>query len=491
MERREFLKLGAAAAGAVLSGQAAPGATLDPARPRMIGLPISVRPLAQDDLDRIFGDMRERAGANAVFPFLYSHEAHRGGLPERGYRGGNFAEPHLEYYRGGPFSYADMRAPEFGTVDVLARALPVAQRHGIRIFPFILEDNSRPAAVPAWEPLYEVDHHGRRATGHPGGPCFNNPGYQAFTLSLVEDYARSYPIGGLMWGSERQSGLLNTLAWSQSAGENPARTTCFCEFCQRKGRSQGIAVERARAGFDALEKGVLAARSSKRRPRDGALTGVWRVLLKYPEVLAWGNLWATSRHEFQEAIYRKVKSIDPSLLVGWHAWQNISFSPLQRAEEDLTEMARYSDFIRPAVYNHAGGPRLKSFVKGARESLLGDLSGPEALGFLCRTLGYDHEASYDRIAQTGLSADYVEHETRRAVEAVAAAGASTQIWPGMDIDVPYPSDMVPCTPESVGQAVEAVFRAGAQGIILSRNYEEMKPENLTGAGTALRRLGLI
>jgi hypothetical protein len=38
--------------------------------------------------------------------------------------------------------------------------------------------------------------------------------------------------------------------------------------------------------------------------------------------------------------------------------------------------------------------------------------------------------------------------------------------------------------------VLAVFKAGAPGVFLSRNYVEMKPENLAGAGAALRDLGL-
>ena len=37
--------------------------------------------------------------------------------------------------------------------------------------------------------------------------------------------------------------------------------------------------------------------------------------------------------------------------------------------------------------------------------------------------------------------------------------------------------------------MKAAFKGGAQGIILSRNYTEMKPENLSGAGNALRELG--
>jgi len=43
----------------------------------------------------------------------------------------------------------------------------------------------------------------------------------------------------------------------------------------------------------------------------------------------------------------------------------------------------------------------------------------------------------------------------------------------------------------VASAVKAAFKGGARGIILSRNYVEMKPENLSGAGKALRELGVI
>ena len=99
------------------------------------------------------------------------------------------------------------------------------------------------------------------------------------------------------------------------------------------------------------------------------------------------------------------------------------------------------------------------------------------------------EAPYGKVAGIGLSADYGERETRRAIDDLA--GRATRVWPGIDIDVPAAEGTGHCTPESVGAAVKAVFKGGAQGIILSRNYIEMKPENLSGAGAALRELGLI
>jgi hypothetical protein len=493
MNRRNFIKLGVVGTGAALVGvepaQSEPTATTTSSQSStVVAIPISVAPLARQELGPIFDDMRTRAGVNALFTFIYTHEPHRAGVPPAGFHGGNYARPHMQFYQDTPLTLQDMSAPEFGGVDVLERVIPVAKKHGIRVFPFILEDNQLPTPVRAhWEMLYEVDHHGRRTTGHPGGPCFNNPGYRNFTLGLVEDYARSYDIGGIMWGSERQSGLLNTLGLSQSSGQDPGKTTCFCEFCLKKGGERGIDAARARQGFDAVENYVRDGRNG-RRPRDGYFTTLWRLLLNYPELLAWANLWVESRHQFQAAIYARVKSINPALQTGWHVWQNVSFSPFQRAEEDLANLAGCSDFLRPAVYNNVAGGRFATFVEDARQSVFGDLPPELTLEVLYRQLNY-HEAPFDKLAATGFSANYVEQETRRVVDSVA--GRPVQIWPGVDIDVPVKAGQSHCTPESVAQAVKAAFKGGAQGIILSRNYTEMQPENLSGAGNALRELGVI
>jgi len=311
--------------------------------------------------------------------------------------------------------------------------------------------------------------------------------YRAWLLGLVEDYSRSYEIDGIMWGSERQGALFNALgAYHNGAKSDPGRVTCFCEFCVKKAKDMGIDADRARRGFGELETFVRNGRAGK-RPRDGYFVSFWRLLLHYPELLAWDNLWVTSRHEFQADVYRKVKSIKPSIVVGWHTWHNLTFSPFHRAEEDFAEITAYSDFIRPVPYSNSAANRMKSFVDSTHANVFGDVPPDQTLEFLYRVLDYQ-EAPYDKLASTGFSADYVLRETKRALEGVA--GTSTQVWPGIDIDVPVPAGASHCTPESVRQEVLAVFKAGAPGVFLSRNYVEMKPENLAGAGAALRDLGL-
>jgi hypothetical protein len=82
----------------------------------------------------------------------------------------------------------------------------------------------------------------------------------------------------------------------------------------------------------------------------------------------------------------------------------------------------------------------------------------------------------------------VLRETRRAL---ASAGSSMKIWPGIDIDIPTAPTSKKTAPEDVYLAVKAAFEGGAHGVLLSRKYSEMRLDNLGGAGRALRELKLV
>jgi hypothetical protein len=64
------------------------------------------------------------------------------------------------------------------------------------------------------------------------------------------------------------------------------------------------------------------------------------------------------------------------------------------------------------------------------------------------------------------------------------------LWPGIDIDIPTEPGHSKCTPDGTRDAVVAAFRGGADGVILSRKYSEMKLGNLRGARLALQDLGM-
>jgi len=490
VDRRGFLK-SAVGAGALLTAP-------NPARPavcsKMVGVQVGAVSFVDEGTEKVLDTLQDRAFVNTLFLAVFTYGRGIAGrqipgqpLPDHGkqeydlkFHGGNFATPHPQYYRNTILK--DTRAPDHGSLDILAEVLPTAKKRGLKIVCW-LEDVFR-TDLPNIEKLQERDLYGRNAETL----CLNNPDYRNFLTGLVEDYTRSYDIDGIMWGSERQGALSDGLgATHDTPPIDPGNVTCFCQFCQAKAKQRGIHVGRARQGFLELEKFVRAARSGK-RPVDGYYVQFWRLLLRYPELAAWEMLWTDSLRETYDAIYKTVKAAKSSVPVGWHIWHNNSFNPIYRAEQDLRELSKYSDFLKIVMYNNCGGERMALYVDNIGSTLFGDLSKQSLLEFNYAVMNF-RERSYDEIAYTGLSADYVFRETRRALEGVA--GTHTRIWPGIDIDIPTETNHSKATPLAVKDAVMAAFRAGAPGVLLSRKYSEMKLADLSGAGAAIRELKLI
>ena len=478
--RRDFLK------GAAASLAAAPPQ-------KMIGIQAGAISFVDEGVEQVLDVFQQRASINTLFLATFTYGRGIAGrqapgqpLPDHGrqeydvaFHGGNYATLHPEYYKNTVLK--DTRAPDHGKLDILAAVLPAAKKRGLKTICWF-EDVFR-KDTPNIEKLQERDLYGRNATSL----CFNNPNVRNFWLGLVEDYTRSYDINGLMWGSERQGALGNALgAKHGGASSDPGRITCFCEFCRRKAKAQGINLERVLQGYQALEQFVRDTRARK-RPVDGAFVTFWRLLLRYPEILAWETFWNDSLRETYSAVYQKAKSIKPAVGVGWHIWHNNSFSPLYRAEQDLQELSKYSDFLKMVMYHNCGGERMAGYIDSVAGTLFADVPREELLEFEYRVMNYQ-ERPYREIPATGLSADYVYRETKRAVE--GAAGTKTQIWPGIDIDIPTGQKNSKSTPQGAKDAVLAAFRAGAHGVLLSRKYSEMRLANLSGAGEAIRELGL-
>ena len=489
MNRRSFLQNTAAGAlaAAIPSAPAAPAS-------RMIGIQVGAVSFVDEGVEKVLDTFQESARINTLFVATFTYGRGIAGrqvpgqpLPDHGkqeydtgtFHGGAYTRIHPQYYHD--TSLRDFRAPEFGDYDVLEAVLPEARKRGMKTICWF-EDVWR-GDVPGVTEAQERSFNGRNA----GTLCFNNPNYRNWLLGMVEDYARSYEIDGIMWGSERQGAFANALGASHGGSpRDPGTVTCFCPFCEKKARDRGIDPERARQGFGALISFVESARQSK-RPVDGYYVTLWRLLLRYPELLAWEMLWTDSLRETYAAMHQRVKEVKSTVGIGWHIWHNNSFSPIYRAEQDLSELSRYSDFLKMVMYHNCGGERLAGYIRNVGHTLYEDVPGQELLDFHYRVLDYQHEKALTEIAASGLSSDYVYQEAKRAREALT--GSSTQLWPGIDIDIPTAPTSSKSTPEGTRDAVLAAFRAGADGVILSRKYSEMKLPNLRGAGTAIRQLG--
>jgi hypothetical protein len=489
--RRDFLlqSTGVLTSAAIADAQTRPSSTR-----KTIGIQIGAVSFQDEGVDPVLDILEAKASINTLFIAAFTYGRGIAGrqvpgqpLPDHGkqqydtgtFHGGSYTALHPQYYTNTPLK--DLRAPDLGSFDVFESVLPSSRKRGMKNIAWF-EDVFR-ADIPGIEQLQERDLHGRNASTL----CLNNPGYRNFLLDLVEDYARSWDLDGIMWGSERQGAFADALGSHHGRPQDPGRVTCFCDFCVDKATAQGIRVDRARTGFLELEKFVLNARSGT-RPVDGYYVQLWRLMLTYPELLAWENLWHDSLRDTYQAIYQKVKSVKPAMGVGWHIWHNNSFSPIYRAEQDLRRIAPYSDFLKVVIYHNCAGERMASYINNVAATQYGDVPRDELLQFHYSVLGYGDEGTYSQIPETGFSSDYVFRETKRA--RAALAGAKTFLWPGIDIDIPTAANHSKSTAKGTEDAVVAAFHGGADGIILSRKYSEMRLTNLAGAGAAIRQLGL-
>jgi hypothetical protein len=449
---------------------------------KLVILQLDAEGFVKQGIAKLLDSVRQRAGVNGLLldTFWFSRNA-----------GGYMGAIHRQFYKDVGMKLSDLWSPDPKSMDVLAAlAGPAGERQMTRTS--ILKD-MLPDDLPGRDKLCERDFNGARAET----TCKNNPFYRNLILGAVEDAIRSYDVDGILYMAERQGPFTDTLGMrfrGKERGRAGSRT-CFCEFCRAKGEKLGIRFDRVIAGFEELERFVSNGRARK-RPADGCYVALWRLMLRYPELLMWEHLWHDSFRELLRLIHAKVKAVRPSVQFGSHIWPNHSMNPVFRAEQDLAAMAPYHDFIKFPLYYNCGGARMASYIDSVSETIWGDLPPDELLAYHYRLLNYD-EVPYRDVRQAGLYRSYVYRESKRAME--GAAGTSVKMLPGLEIDIPVlrsdlagaPAAAVArCTRQGVRDVVKQAFRAGVPGVILSREYTEMKPDNLSGVGDAIRDLGL-
>jgi hypothetical protein len=199
--------------------------------------------------------------------------------------------------------------------------------------------------------------------------------------------------------------------------------------------------------------------------------------------MAWDRLFDEGKHQVLAEINAAVKAARAGLKVGFHIEHVNSFNPIFRATRRYDDLARKADFLKVVVYNNCGGERYALFIRNVGSTVFRDVPEDELLRFNNHLLNYDKEAGLDKLGAEGLSPDYVARETKRALEGVQG---KCRILPGIDIGVPVGEKSRQASPEDTHAATQAALQAGADGIIFSRKYSEMRLANLEAGGRAVR-----
>ena len=185
-----------------------------------VAIQVGAISFVDEGVSEVLDIVQERAGVNALLLANPTWKRGTGGrqLPGKPYpghgkqqrdafRGGAFNRLHPQYY-GKTVLPADFRQhdPEFPPdYDLFEEVLPEAQRRGMRSYAWMEEssDSAGLHTLPNFAKVLEHDIYGRPAHW----PCFNNPDYRWWILGRMEDYARSWPIDGIVWCSERNGPL--------------------------------------------------------------------------------------------------------------------------------------------------------------------------------------------------------------------------------------------------------------------------------------------
>ncbi|HVT83152.1 MAG TPA: twin-arginine translocation signal domain-containing protein [Phycisphaerae bacterium] len=516
VDRRGFLKTAAGAGGAALAAaaiarnsaaQSAPAgggegaATKEP----FVGIQMGPHTMLDEGIEHALDLTRDTAAVNAVITYSHAYNGdlrkpltslaqdHGGARAAADNRNRNFpliwVKPHERFYKDTTLRHQVVTPQqEYTDRDLFAEMVEPARKRGMKVYARVLESSAMRPVVANYDKVVTRDINGRSTAT----ACWNHPEYIAFWAATAEDLFQSYDLDGFQFGAERMGPLMNVICpWNN---EPP---TCFCEHCKSRAEAAGIDAERARKGYEELfnycqarmaampaGRGRGGAAVPTTKPGEGIFIGFLRIMIRYPEILSWQYQYRLGREALCAEMYKRIKAIKPAADVGWHVdHQPSSWDPIFRAEMSYEEMAPHTDFIKIIAYHSVLGPRIRDwYLARFQRTILGELSLESSLSLYYDIFGYNKatEPSLADLGRKGFTPQYVGDETRHSV---ASAGGKVKIYTGVGFDVPgSPAD----DPAVIEQAVLKSFEAGASGIVISREYEEMKVPHLKAVGTAVR-----
>ena len=500
--RRHFLKHTLASAMLVSVGRRAftqevSGADSNSAPRPFVGVHIAAHSFYDEGIEHCLDFLQETAGVNTLFVTSNSYygamfrpKEAQGyhGVPIRDGRGRKvtkiFFKPNEKNYAKTTLRHKPVDSTlEYAGREVFVDIADVARERGMKIYERMYEPGGDGLGdnIIGAEKIQTIDVYGQRGER----ACWNNPDYLNWVEAHVSDLFSSYDLDGIQYGAERNGPLSRLIDWAR---ETP---TCFCDYCRKRADKEDVDFERAKAGLTEMTRYIRSLEKGSDPGLDGAFVGFLRILMQHPEIFAWENMHYRAGEKLHQRIYDTVKGIKPDAQVGRHIdHAQGSWDMFFRAAMPYARMTPCSDFLKVSTYHDILGPRLAHRLEsGYCQTILRGLPPEDALAFFYAIAGHDPnvEPPFDELASRGLSPEYVYRETKRAVDGVNGGAA---VYAGIAIDIPrgggWGNEASPSDPQEVSQAVRRAFDAGASGIVVCREYEEMHEASLRAVGHAVR-----
>lgn len=459
---------------------------------KFVGIQLGSHSILDEGAEHCLDLLQETAGVNAVFVyqnhyFNFVQRAVECLAPDHGVEVTPdltrnqtmlWSDPDDKYFAGTILRH--QRSPEKETYadrDIFNEVIPPAHKRGIKVYARILEPFNRVTAqyLDNYLKVLSVNYKGMLYEN----PCWNNENYRNWWLATVEDMFKRYPLDGFKYGSERPGPISQLLAGKEAG--------CFCRYCRERGARQGIQAEKAKEGFRVLGEWIRDLKRGSADTSEGILMSTFRIFLEHPAMIQWDQLMHESREEMTAMMAGAMKVLSPNAEFGVHIHQSLNTWDLAyRARLHYADMAQYADFIKPSVYFDIAGPRMKEFIENKAETTLKELAPGLILELYYAVMGYSAgaEPGWEQLSDTGFTENYSFRETKRCVDAVKGRA---KVYTGVGFDVPWKNAYYPTSkPEAVYAHVGKALEAGAAGVLLSREYDEMRLDNLKAVGRAVR-----
>lgn len=502
ISRRAFLKAAAGSAAAagigfeLTPGQARAAAYSLPEPDRLFcGVQIASHSALDEGIDYCLDLLGEQAAVNALLFNPVSYYGAMGrpkelqgdhGRPLRDNSRRKLTQiwftPHEKHYKDTTLRHkpADP-SREYAGRELFHELAEPCKKRGMKLYVRWYEPAADFIPVENWKSVLYIDAEGKRGKR----PCWNNPDYRAFVAATMQDLFASYPLDGIQYSVERMGPLAEALF----DGFTPH---CFCAHCQARAKREGIDAERARQGALALGRTMRGIMDGTLKPTDGVMVEIMRQIIRYPELLAWERQWRLAGEEVNQIALKTVKAARPGAAVGLHQDHlQSSWDFIFRATLAWDEVAVGYDWIKPILYHEILGPRIRTrYLDRLKAGLFKELTLEQSLELYYSVFGYDKGAE-PKLADLdkGFSPEYVYRESKRYV---AGFGHRAKFYAGIGVDIPAGQgwgDMVwQSDPEKLARAVHRSFDAGGQGIVISREYEEMTLPSLKVIGKTIREI---
>ncbi|HTF29393.1 MAG TPA: hypothetical protein VK625_11160, partial [Flavitalea sp.] len=410
---------------------------------KTIGIQVGADSFFDEGTDKVLDILQQKGAVNTIYLSTFTYDMGITGrqkagdsFPDHGkpestekpFHGGNNATPHAKFYKNTAIKGEQLRSPDFGDLDIVAEVLPAAKKRGMKVVCSVQDGFRYPDDVPFFKDYGEFDLQGRKS----GAMCFFQPDVREFWKATVTDLCSSYDIDGILLFNERNGPLLNAIGVSHAQGIDSAKVTCFCEHHEKAAAAHGINFKRAKEGYNKLNQYVQDSLNEK-RPSDGYYVEFSRLLIEYPEIMAYNQLFDFGKHQVLKDVYNATKAVNKNLQVGFHIEHTNSFNPLYRAARSYEDLGTMADFLKVVVYNNCGGERYRSFIRNVSSTVFRDVPPEELMKMNNHLLNYDNEAAMDDLPKAGLSPEYVRRETERAKQGVKG---KSLIFPGIDVNIP-------------------------------------------------------